>query len=170
MAVEGDIDLAVQVALKRIAEGMLRAMVFFQTTHMSMLNVPNTGVTMKRKRDTRQIVGMSIVTGFKRNSTYTIYPNPSKPGEYPRKITGQGQAGVTYGPTTAEEIIANGMVSHIGHRAFMGGTRFKSGKQGMAAGTGWNYMVTLEENMNRLGYAKTAETVRAQMTALVQQK
>lgn len=167
MSVEGDIDLAVQEALRRVANGMLRAMVFFQTTHMQMLNVPNTGTTMRRQRDTRQIVGMSIVTGFKKGSSYTVYLNPSKPGEYPHKITGQGQAGVTYGPYTAEQIIADGMVSHIGHRAFMSGQKF--GRK-TAQGTGWNYMVTLEEHMNRLGYKKTAETIRGQVAALVMQK
>lgn len=175
MPVTDTIDVAVQSALNRVANGMLRAMVFFQTTHMQKLNVPNTGVSVKRKHDTRQIIGMSIVTGFKKGSTYTIYPNPSKPGEYPRKITGQGQAGVVYGPTTAEAIIDNGMVAHIGHLAFLAGQTFGQGGRKTAQGTHapglpYNYIVGLEKDHDRLGYAKTAELTRDQVAALVMQR
>lgn len=155
MPVEFNIDAAVREAQLRMAERLLRAAVFFQTVHKQMLNVPNTGVRMKRKRDTRQIIGMSMVTGFRKGSTYTVYPNPSKPGEYSRKITGQGQSGVVYGPETADEVIANGLTVMIGHRAFMND------------GKAFNYIVHHEKKMNRLGYAKTADTIRPQMVAIL---
>lgn len=155
MPVESNIDAAVREAQLRMAERLLRAAVFFQTIHKQMLNVPNTGVRMKRKRDTRQIIGMSMVTGFRKGSTYTVYPNPSKPGEYSRKITGQGQSGVVYGPETVDEVVANNLTVMIGHRAFNN------------KGKAFNYIVHHETKMKRLGYAKTADTIRPQMVAIL---
>ena len=162
MSVESNIDAAVREAQLRMAERLLRAAVFFQTTHKQMLNVPNTGVRMRRKHDRTLKDG----TVMKKGSGYTIYPNPSKPGEYSRKITGQGQSGVIYGPETAEAVVANDLTVMIGHRAFMGGEEFKKGK--FAEGGGFNYIVHHERKMNRLGYQKTAQTIRNQIAAIVQ--
>jgi hypothetical protein len=53
--------------------------------HTKSLSVPNTGVSVTRKRDT--------VAG-KKGSSYTIYPNPASPGEYPHLRTGAGRSNV----------------------------------------------------------------------------
>lgn len=62
-------------------EGVVRAVVFYWTQLQLALNVPNTGVRVKRTRG---------------KGSYTIYPNPSKPGEPPHKITGWLQRHVQY--------------------------------------------------------------------------
>lgn len=51
-------------------------------------SIANTGVSMTRKRDT---------TRGSKGSTYTVYPNPSSPGESPRMRTRQGQASIQKG-------------------------------------------------------------------------
>lgn len=58
------------------AEGLLRAAVFFQTTHKAKLSVSNP----------------------------RPHKTPSKPGEYPRLRTGFGRNAVMYEPTTKGEI------------------------------------------------------------------
>lgn len=157
MPVQFNVNAVVEEAKRKMAERMLRAAVFFQTAHKQMLNVPNTGVRMRRQRTT--------VAG-KKGSSYTIYPNPSRPGEYPHKITGQGQSGVVYGPETVADVVDRGdMTVLIGHRAFRGGEEYRRGKS--AKGEGFNYMVHLERKRHRLGYAKTTETIRDQMRALI---
>ena len=50
-----------------------RATEYFHAQVLAALNVPNSGVRVKRKRG---------------KGSYTVYPNPSKPGEPPRKRTG----------------------------------------------------------------------------------
>jgi len=54
-------------------EGIVRATEYFWTHLLQVLNVPNSGVRIKRTRG---------------RGSYTVYPNPSKPGEPPRKRTG----------------------------------------------------------------------------------
>ena len=68
-------------------EGILRAVLFYWQTLLKVLNVPNTGVRRTRQRTT--------AAGAK-GSTYTVYPNPSRPGEPPHKITGNLQRHVQY--------------------------------------------------------------------------
>lgn len=46
---------------------------------------PNTGVSVQRQRDT---------AAGKKGSSYTIYPNPSKPGEPPKVRSSYGQANI----------------------------------------------------------------------------
>jgi hypothetical protein len=157
MPIEGDFGLAIRQAQLMMAERMLRAALYFQTAHKQNLNTPNSGVRHRRTRNT---------AAGKKGSSYTTYDNPSRPGEFPHKITGQGQAGVMYGPETPEEVIdKTDMVVRIGHRAFMGGDEFRKGRT--ASGGGFNYMVHLERQMDRLGYMKTADMVRSQMAATV---
>lgn len=163
MTIEFNAAALIREGQLQMADRMLRAAVFFQTAHKQMLNVPNTGVRMRRKRDRTLKDG----TFLKKGSGYTIYPDPSKPGEYSRKITGQGQSGVVYGPETKEDVVdRNDMAVMIGHRAFMGGEEFRRGKS--AEGGGFNYIIHHEMKMQRLGYRKTAETIRPQITAIVQ--
>jgi hypothetical protein len=61
-------------------EGIQRATEFlYDHLRDPVLNVPNSGVKKKRTRDTSR---------GKKGSTYTIYPDPSQPGEPPRLRTG----------------------------------------------------------------------------------
>lgn len=59
--------------------------VYTQNKIMEVLNVPNSGERRKRTRNTA--VG-------KKGSSYTVYANPSRPGEPPHKITGFLQGNV----------------------------------------------------------------------------
>lgn len=65
--------------------GIRRATEFYLQTLKTLVNTPNTGTRKKRVRTT---------AGGAKGSTYTVYDHPSKPGEYPRKVTGHGQAGL----------------------------------------------------------------------------
>lgn len=80
------------------AEGLTRATVMYHTKARMALNVPNTGVRVKvRKRQPGS-----------NKTTRTIYPNPSKPGESPRKRTGWLQRHVV------QEIDTKKMASRVG--------------------------------------------------------
>ena len=68
-----------------------RAIVFLHTQVLHALNVPNTGSRVKRVRGPLQGKGKRKTRG-----SYTVYANPSKPGEAPRKRTGFGQRNVRY--------------------------------------------------------------------------
>jgi hypothetical protein len=61
-------------------ENLARATVFFWQQCVEALNVPNTGQSVPKRG----------------GGSRTIYPNPSKPGEPPRKRTGWGQRNVRY--------------------------------------------------------------------------
>ncbi len=58
-----------------------RITVALWTEIQTVLNVPNTGVRVRRQHG---------------RGSYTTYPNPSKPGEPPRKRTGWLQRNVVY--------------------------------------------------------------------------
>jgi hypothetical protein len=83
------------------ADILLRMAVTLQVHLMQRLNTPNTGQRVRRTRTT--------VAG-PRGSQYTIYPNPSRPGEYLHKRTGWAQAHVVYEPTTPSEVAQKGYV------------------------------------------------------------
>ena len=59
--------------------GLNRAGTFYHAKCREAVSVPNTGKRVKRKLG---------------NGTYTIYPNPSQPGEAPRLRTGFGQKNI----------------------------------------------------------------------------
>lgn len=65
--------------------GIKRAAIFYHAECRKAVNVPNTGESRKRVRDTTARGGGPI------GSQYTVYLKPSKPGEPPRKRTGFGQ-------------------------------------------------------------------------------
>ena len=79
----------------------------------------------------------------------TSFPPASKPGEYPHKRTGFGIANVVYGPTDVAGIIAAGFKVRVGEvrNAF--------------------YMVLLERKRGRLGFEKSAETLRPIIAAIL---
>jgi len=65
-------------------EGLLRAAVFFWQSVTHALNMPNTGRTIKGRGPAGQ------------KKSFTVYTNPSKPGESPHKITGWLQRHIQY--------------------------------------------------------------------------
>ena len=69
------------------AEGLQRAGIFYHTACKHKVNVSNAGVRKTRQRDTK---------AGKKGSTYTVYPNSSKPGEAPRARTGFGRQNIVY--------------------------------------------------------------------------
>jgi len=68
-------EMAEEEAWLHLRQGTL----FFLNKVQDALNVPNTGETRVRTRTTSR---------GPKGSTYTVYPNPSRPGEPPRKVTG----------------------------------------------------------------------------------
>lgn len=69
------------------AGGIQLAAQYYYTQCQLALSVPNTGVRVRRTRATRR---------GKAGSTYTIYPNPSRPGESPRLRTAHGRSNVIH--------------------------------------------------------------------------
>lgn len=70
---------------KATRKGLTAAGAYMMREHTVALSVPNTGMSKTRKRNT---------AAGKKGSSYTIYPNSSKPGEYPRLRTGAGRSNV----------------------------------------------------------------------------
>ncbi len=114
-------DGALDKVKREAASRLLRAAVYFQSEHMRRLNKSN--------------------------------PRPHKtsslPGEYPRKRTGAGQAGVVYAPASIEGIIKEGL------RVRVGQTR-----------NSW-YMLFLELFKNRAGYLKTIQDLKPRVMAML---
>lgn len=77
-------DQAIQGAT---AEGLQRAGIFYHTACKLKVNKSNPGKRMTRTRDT---------SAGKKGSSYTVYPNPSRPGEPPRARTGFGRESIVY--------------------------------------------------------------------------
>lgn len=71
----------------RAWEGIQRATVYYWLKLEEVLSTPNTGE--RRKSRFRK-------TPSGRAAGYTVYPDPSRPGEAPRKRTGFGQRNVVY--------------------------------------------------------------------------
>ena len=85
---------------------ILRMAARLQKHLMEKLNIPNTGVRVKR-------IG--------RRGSYTIYPNSSKPGEYLRARTGYLQAHIVVEPTSPTAAAIQGSVRiGYGKSAFYG--------------------------------------------------
>lgn len=124
---------------KRVGEALLRAAVFFHARHSERISTPNTGERRTRARNT--------VAGGK-GSSYTVYPNPSKPGEYMRKVTGHGRGNLVYEPSTVQEVARLGEV-RIG---FMSPAR---------------YMLTLELHRQRKGLRDSARELTGELNAVV---
>lgn len=129
--------------MKRIRESaakrLLVAARFYVDQHRLRLNVPNTGERRTRTRNT---------AGGPKGSTYTVYAHPSKPGEYPHKITGHGQQGVAYQPASVAEVAASLFV-RIGY--------FRPVR----------YMLVLELFRRRLGLVKTLRDLRATLKRII---
>lgn len=118
-------------------QGLMLAGRYMMREHMEAVSVPNTGVSVKRKRDT---------SAGKKGSSYTIYPHPSKPGEYPRLRTGAGRSNVfakdgggAANPWTRVGVGANGI-----HLFWLeSGTRYLARRLGL--------IQTLTDHRQRMG-------------------
>lgn len=72
-------DTGKRLLLSAAGESVVRITEFFLRAVQKEIGVPNPGRRVKRKRKT---------SGGDKGSTYTVYPNSSKPGEPPRRRTG----------------------------------------------------------------------------------
>lgn len=124
---------ALNLMEREAAKRLLVAATTVATEHRGFLSVANAGVRVKRTRTT---------PAGKKGSSYTIYPNPSKPGEYPRRVTGAGTANVATDCSTIGEVIANGFKIRVGLKP--------AGK----------HLAILELFRQRLGFAETAKRLK----------
>ena len=69
------------------ASGLKRAAVFHHTKCRQAVSRPNTGTRMRRTRAT---------AGGKKGSGYTVYADPSRPGEPPKLRTGTGRGEIVW--------------------------------------------------------------------------
>jgi hypothetical protein len=72
---------------RRQADNLARAVVWYHSKLLEVLNVPNTG---------QRVFSRTRRTPSGRRASSTVYPNPSRPGEPPRKRTGWLQRNVVY--------------------------------------------------------------------------
>ena len=115
---------AVDAAKKEAAQRLQRAAVFFVTNHQSRLGISNP----------------------------RPHKTPSLPGQYPRKRTGFGIAGIITAPTSAAGIAAEGYRVRIGQIENS------------------SYMLILELYKNRLGFKRTADDLRDRIKIILGSK
>lgn len=114
-------------AEEEIALRLLRAAVYVETTHQNRVGV----------------------AGSKKP------PLHSKPGEYPRKITGLGQANVIHWPETPAEVVSEKL-------------RVKVGARKISLIDGLPHLIFLEERRDRLGWRKTIADIKPQVQTLIE--
>jgi hypothetical protein len=83
------------------AEKLMVLAIILQTHLMEKLNTLSPSVAVKRSRGT--------VAGAK-GSSYRVYTDPSKPGEYLKKRTGWLQGHIVLAPATKEEVAKAGYI------------------------------------------------------------
>lgn len=88
---------ALDVVEAKTIAGINRASKFLQDELKVILNIPNSGVRKTRTRNT---------SAGKKGSSYTVYPDPAKPGDPPRKRTGNLQQNVLRDPPEPKEMYA----------------------------------------------------------------
>lgn len=117
------------------AQGIQRATVFLHTKCREAVNVPNSSEKRERKRSTSK---------GRKGSSYTVYPNPSSPGEPPRKRTGWGQRHVMWTFDKDKIIGRVGVATNAIYMIYLElGTRFISPRPWLVA--------TLKKNLRMLG-------------------
>lgn len=79
------------------AEGIKRAAIFLWAESRKAVAKPNTGKTKIRTRDT------TAKGGGPPGSQYTVYENPSAPGEPPHLITGTGLSNIVWETNDSDE-------------------------------------------------------------------
>lgn len=115
-----NVGAAMDQVRQEAADRLLRAAVFFQTQHQARVGVSNP----------------------------RPYLNSSKVGEYPRKRTGGGQAGVVYGPEMPAEVAQ--------------ALKVRLGLLPSAA-----HLAILEFGRERLGFIKTAADLEGQVQTIL---
>ena len=118
---------------RELAERIFRAGVLVQTTHQAR-------------------VGTSFFEGGNGQA--------SKPGEYPRKRTGQGQANVIRSADSVDEVIDDALSIRIGAR--------RSSVVGKKGGLALPHLVFLEKERHRLGFKKTAADMASPVRLLLE--
>lgn len=93
---------------KAAAEDLQRAAEFFQTQHKIRLSVESPHVSRQRKRNT---------AGGPKGSSYMVYTDPARRGQYPKLRTGHGRAGVVRQPVNVPGTIAAGLRVRVGMTA-----------------------------------------------------
>ena len=78
---------------KATADGIVRAGTFYHSKCREAVSKPNTGVRRRYKDQSNESKSERESKGRNKTS-YTIYPNPSRPGEPPRLRTGFGQRNI----------------------------------------------------------------------------
>lgn len=76
-----------------IEKGLAAAAVVLQAEARRLASVPNTGVRVPVRRQTRR----------GNRTSRTIYPHSARPGESPHVRTGRGQKGIVFGRISAKE-------------------------------------------------------------------
>lgn len=148
MTVEIQGQEVIAAAKMEAASRLLDAALYFQAQHMQRLN---TSAQPERRR-VKFRKGDFIISPAGRkitSRTVTVYTNPSKPGEYPHKRTGFGQANVLYGPQTAEEVAKDLTV-----------------KLGVSAGG--SYLEILEFLRDRKGFLDTMREIEPQIKTILE--
>jgi hypothetical protein len=100
MTTEWNGDAAFAAIQKQAAENLLAAAVLYENTLRQKVSTHSPFYKQKRVRDTS-----ATKTGGPVGSTYRIYNNPSRPGEYPKLRTGAGQKSITHEPHTVAEVM-----------------------------------------------------------------
>jgi hypothetical protein len=85
---------------KQTAENLLAAAVLYENTLRQKVSTPSPFKKQARVRDTSK-----TLTGGPVGSTYRVYYEPSRPGQYPKLRTGAGQKSITHEPTTVKEVM-----------------------------------------------------------------
>lgn len=113
-------DDAENFTRKQLNAGIAAATQELQNIARQMASIPNTGVSVPVKRQTR---------GGNKTSR-TTYPNSSKPGEPPRRRTGAGQKGILLAFAPALQIGRVGFSRNVRYMTFHElGITYGSGKQ-----------------------------------------
>jgi hypothetical protein len=90
-------DHAKQLVFNAAWDGLLRAAVYYWQSVQNALNIPNTGTTIRGRGPAGQ------------KKSFTVYSNPSKPGEAPHKITGWLQRHIQYWTDKGNLIVRVGL-------------------------------------------------------------
>jgi hypothetical protein len=90
MQVESRVEEFNKLLRRATAVGIERAAIFLHAECRKAVSVPNTGKTKIRVKDT------TAQGGGPKGSQYTVYENPSQPGEPPHLITGTGLSNIIY--------------------------------------------------------------------------
>lgn len=140
-------DDALAALKKQAALRLARAGAYFHNFLTDKLGVSSPHESRRRTRDT---------AAGKKGSSYLVYTDPAKAGEFPKLRTGQGQASVAMEPIQPADVVKE-MNVKLGLRPIM------SAWQGIT-----NYLWILESLRRYLGFGKTMEDTRAAIKIILE--